>query len=155
MLPEFAFRVAAEMRLGKHLLQLIYAGPAHSMSDVMMLVLPERVLFAGDIVQMAGYRSWPRQRSTPATGLRHWMKWAAWNRVSLSGPWPRAHQHREAIDFTQTYIRFVRAKMAEAVENWVSFDHAYKSTDWGTYAKMPGSPRTIEAMRIAYFSKSN
>jgi flavorubredoxin len=43
----------------------------------------------------------------------------------------------EAIDFTQTYIRFVRAKMAEAVENWVSFDHAYKSTDWGTYAKMP------------------
>jgi glyoxylase-like metal-dependent hydrolase (beta-lactamase superfamily II) len=138
VLPEFAFRVAAEMRLGNHLLQLIYAGPAHSMSDVMMLVLPERVLFAGDIVQNGRV---PFMASA-AVNTRNWAN--ALDEVGRLGPrfvipgHGRVHTSTaEAIDFTQTYIRFVRAKMAESVENWVSFDDAYKSIDWSTYGKMP------------------
>ena len=37
--------------LGDRRLTLLYAGPAHSASDMMMMVEPDGVLFAGDIVQ--------------------------------------------------------------------------------------------------------
>lgn len=138
ILPEFAFRVAAEIHLGKHLLQLIYAGPAHSMSDVMMLVLPERVLFAGDIVQNGRV---PFMASA-AVNTSNWAK--ALDVVGRLDPrfvipgHGRVHTSpAEAIDFTQTYIRFVRAKMTEAVENWVSFEDAYTAADWSAYARMP------------------
>ena len=39
------------MFVGDRRLTLLYAGPAHSSSDIMMIVEPDGVLFAGDIVQ--------------------------------------------------------------------------------------------------------
>ena len=136
--PEFAFRVAAEIKLGAHVLQLIYAGPAHSMSDVMMLVLPERVLFAGDIVQNGRV---PFMASA-AVNTRNWSRsLGEVGALALTFVIPghgRVHTSAaEAIAFTQSYIGHVRAKMGEAVENWVSFDDAYKATDWSAYAQMP------------------
>ena len=138
VLPDIAFRVAAELKLGAHLLQLIYAGPAHSMSDVMMLVLPERVLFAGDIVQNGRV---PFMASA-AVNTRNWSK--GLEEVGALAPTfvipghGRVHTNaKEAIEFTQTYINHVRAKMGDAVENWVSFEDAYKATDWSAYASMP------------------
>jgi len=138
VLPTLTFRVASELRLGGHSFQMVYAGPAHSMSDMMMLVLPERVLFAGDIVQNGRI---PFMASA-AVNTRNWL--AALDEVGSLKPGFIIPGHglpsttvAEAIAFTQTYIRFVRAKMGEAVANWVPFEDAYAQTDWRDYAHMP------------------
>jgi glyoxylase-like metal-dependent hydrolase (beta-lactamase superfamily II) len=138
VLPDMAFRIAAELRLGGHLLQLVYAGPAHSMSDMMMMVLPERVLFAGDIVQNGRI---PFMASA-AVNTRNWQR--ALKEVAQLEPRFVIPGHgqvhtsvADAIEFTGTYIGFVRAQMSDAVTNWVSFDDAYNAVDWGHYAKMP------------------
>jgi glyoxylase-like metal-dependent hydrolase (beta-lactamase superfamily II) len=138
VLPGVAFRVAAEIRLGRHQFQVLYAGPAHSMSDMMMLVLPERVLFAGDIVQNGRV---PFMASA-AVNTRNWL--AGLDEVGHLDPRFIVPGHgkpsttvADAIAFTQAYIRFVRQKMGDAVANWVAFDDAYKQTDWQNYAQMP------------------
>lgn len=138
VLPEITFKVAAELRLGGHALQMLYAGPAHSMSDIMMFVLPERVLFAGDIVQNGRI---PFMASA-AVNSRNWLAGLAQvaaldPRFIIPGHGKPATSARDAIAFTGTYIRFVRRAMGEAVANWVSFDDAYKATDWGPYKDMP------------------
>ena len=138
VLPGMAFRVGAELRLGKHTMQLIYAGPAHSMSDVMMLVLPERVLFAGDIVQNGRV---PFMASA-AVNTRNWL--AGLQQVAAIDPQfilpGHGQPHRsaaEAIGFTDGYIRFVRQTMAQAVADWTDFDAAYNAADWGPYKGLP------------------
>ncbi len=138
VLPGLVFRVAAELRIGAHQIQLIYAGPAHSMSDVMMFVLPERVLFAGDIVQNGRI---PFMASA-AVNTRNWL--AGLDEVAklqprfiIPGHGNPATSATEAIAFTDGYIRFVRRAMGEAVAQWTEFDDAYASTDWGAYQSLP------------------
>ena len=138
VLPEVVFRVAAEMRVGAHQFQLVYAGPAHSMSDLMMLVLPERVLFAGDIVQNGRI---PFMASA-AVNTRNWLaglrQVAAFDpRFIIPGHGKPSASAAEAIAFTGEYIRFVRAAMGDAVAQWVEFDEAYKTVDWSGYRDMP------------------
>jgi glyoxylase-like metal-dependent hydrolase (beta-lactamase superfamily II) len=138
VLPQIVFRVAAELRLGGHQLQMVYAGPAHSMSDIMMFVLPERVLFAGDIVQNGRI---PFMASA-AVNTRNWLaglqQVASLNpRFIIPGHGKPATSAPEAIAFTDTYIRYVRKAMGEAVAQWVEFDQAYASTDWSPYAALP------------------
>jgi glyoxylase-like metal-dependent hydrolase (beta-lactamase superfamily II) len=138
VLPGLVFQVAAELRLGQHRFQFVYAGPAHSMSDMMMLVLPERVLFAGDIVQNGRI---PFMASA-AVNTRNWL--AGLKEVAAMAPKFVIPGHgkpsadpAQAIAFTDRYIRFVRKEMGEAVANWVSFDDAYKKADWSEYEQLP------------------
>lgn len=138
VLPEVVFRVAAELRVGAHQFQLVYAGPAHSMSDLMMLVLPERVLFAGDIVQNGRI---PFMASA-AVNTRNWLaglqQVAAFNpRFIIPGHGKPSASATEAIAFTDKYIRFVRKAMSDAVAQWVEFDEAYKAVDWAPYRNIP------------------
>jgi glyoxylase-like metal-dependent hydrolase (beta-lactamase superfamily II) len=49
--PDITFRERMTIVLGDRRLTLFFAGPAHSSSDMMMMVEPDGVLFAGDIVQ--------------------------------------------------------------------------------------------------------
>jgi len=151
VLPNLVFRVAAELRLGAHQFQFIYAGPAHSMSDMMMLVLPERVLFAGDIVQngripfmasaAANTRNW-------LAGLREVATFAP--RFILPGHGTPATDATRAIAFTDGYIRFVRKAMGDAVAQWTEFDAAYRDTDWSAYEALPafGASNRGNAYRV-------
>jgi glyoxylase-like metal-dependent hydrolase (beta-lactamase superfamily II) len=49
--PDITFNDRLALTLGGKHFQMIFAGPAHSASDMMMMVEPDGVLFAGDIVQ--------------------------------------------------------------------------------------------------------
>ena len=151
VLPGIVFRVAAEIRLGAHQFQLVYAGPAHSMSDLMMLVLPERVLFAGDIVQNGRI---PFMASA-AVNTRNWLAGlqevsALEPRFIIPGHGKPATGAAEAISFTDTYIRFVRRTMGDAVAQWTEFDAAYRATDWGPYRTVPafGASNRGNAYRV-------
>jgi glyoxylase-like metal-dependent hydrolase (beta-lactamase superfamily II) len=138
VLPSFVFRVAADLLLGSHRFQFIYSGPAHSMSDMMMLVLPERVLFAGDIVQNSRI---PFMASA-AVNTRNWQAGlrevaALEPRFILPGHGTPTTDAAQAIAFTDGYIQFVRKAMGDAVTRWIEFDAAYQSTDWRAYENLP------------------
>lgn len=138
VLPAFAFRVAAEIRLGGKLLQLIYAGPAHSMSDTMLLVLPDGVMFAGDIVQNSRIPFMASAAVNTTNWLHGLQQVAALKpRFILPGHGQPATNAADAIRFTRDYIVYLRTAMGRAVANWQDFGAAYDATDWSAYAKIP------------------
>ena len=136
--PDITFNDRLTLTLGGKRFELIYAGPAHSASDMMMMVEPDGVLFAGDIVQNGRI---PFMNSDDVD-TRQWL--AALEEVERLDPKFIIPGHgrpstaaKEAIAFTRDYIQFVRAAMAAAVDSWTDFDVAYRQTDWSKYADMP------------------
>jgi glyoxylase-like metal-dependent hydrolase (beta-lactamase superfamily II) len=136
--PDLTFNDRLTLSLGGKRFQMIYAGPAHSASDMMMMVEPDGVLFAGDIVQNSRI---PFMNSDDVD-TKQWL--AALGEVQKLDPKFIIPGHgrpstaaKQAIAFTRDYIEYVRAAMRNAVENWTDFDVAYRETDWSKYAGMP------------------
>jgi len=136
--PDITFNDRLTLTLGGKRFEMIYAGPAHSASDMMMLVEPDGVLFAGDIVQNSRI---PFMNSDDVD-TKQWL--TALGVVEKLNPKfiIPGHGHpstaaRQAIAFTRDYIEYVRAAMQKAVESWIDFDVAYRETDWSKYANMP------------------
>lgn len=136
--PDITFDDKLTITLGGKRFSLIYAGPAHSGSDIMMMVEPDGVLFAGDIVQNSRI---PFMNSDDVNTTQ-WLK--ALDEVLKLDPQYIIPGHgrpseaaKEAIAFTRDYINFVRDAMGNAVANWIDFDTAYSSTDWSKYRQFP------------------
>lgn len=136
--PDITFKERMTITLGNKQMSLIYAGPAHSGSDIMMMVEPDGVLFAGDIVQNSRI---PFMNSDDVN-TSHWLK--ALDEVLqldpkfiIPGHGKPSAAAKEAIAFTRDYIAYVRGAMSEAVENWADFDTAYDQTDWTKYKSLP------------------
>lgn len=139
VLPDITFRDRLALKLGTQRFVLQYAGSAHSSSDLMMLVEPDGVLFAGDVVQNGRI---PFMNSDDVN-TSNWLR--GLTEIERLGPKFIIPGHgrgstaaKEAIAFTHDYIEFVRAVMKNAVNNWTDFEAAYKETDWSKYREMPG-----------------
>lgn len=136
--PSRTFASEAGFELGGQRFRIVYAGPAHSSSDAMMLVEPAGILFAGDIVQ-AGRIPF---MASAAVDTNNWLRGldevgAMQPRTVLPGHGPLSSGAAAAIAFTQGYIHHVRTAMAQAVADWVEFDAAYQQTDWSAYQAIP------------------
>jgi glyoxylase-like metal-dependent hydrolase (beta-lactamase superfamily II) len=136
--PDMTFKERMTIALGGKRLSLIYAGPAHSGSDIMMMVEPDGILFAGDIVQNSRI---PFMNSDDVD-TSQWLK--ALDEVLqldpkfiIPGHGKPSSAAKEAIGFTRDYINYVREVMNRAVENWTDFDTAYDQTDWSKYKALP------------------
>jgi glyoxylase-like metal-dependent hydrolase (beta-lactamase superfamily II) len=136
--PDTTYPDGTTLSLGGKRFVLLYAGPAHSSSDIMMMVEPDKVLFAGDIVQSGRV---PFMNGDDVD-TRTWLK--ALDEVEKLAPTIIVPGHgnaytaaREAIAFTRDYILFVRDAMQKATENWIDFDAAYAQTDWSKYKDLP------------------
>jgi len=136
--PDITFNDRLTLTLGGKTFRMIYAGPAHSASDMMMLVEPDGVLFAGDIVQNSRV---PFMNSDDVD-TRQWL--TALQEVGrlkpkfiIPGHGTPSTAAKEAIVFTRDYIGYVRAAMQKAVDNWTDFDQAYAETDWSKYKGLP------------------
>jgi glyoxylase-like metal-dependent hydrolase (beta-lactamase superfamily II) len=141
--PDSVFRDQRVLTLGGKRFVLIYGGPAHSQSDSMMLVQPDGVLFAGDIVQNGRI---PFMNSADADTSR-WLEALQ----TVAGLKPRfiipGHgRPSDAVDsaivFTRDYIAYLRSAMASAVQGWIPFETAYRDTDWSKYQKLPAFDAT-------------
>lgn len=104
----------------------------------MMFVLPERVLFAGDIVQNGRI---PYMASA-AVDTRNWLKGLETvatldPRFIVPGHGHTSTAAADAIAFTRDYILYLRQTMQKAVDQWVDFDAAYKAADWSAYRDLP------------------
>jgi glyoxylase-like metal-dependent hydrolase (beta-lactamase superfamily II) len=149
--PDITFRQRMVLNLGDRRLVLLYAGPAHSASDMMMMVEPDGVLFAGDIVQNGRVPFMNSDDVDTANWLRAFAEVATLDpKFIIPGHGRPLRAAQQAIAFTRDYIEYVRAAMGKAVESWVDFDTAYKETDWSKYKDMPafGSNNRGNAYRI-------
>lgn len=136
--PDLTFSDRATITMGGKQFVMLYAGPAHSASDMMMMVQPDGVLFAGDIVQNGRV---PFMNSDDVDTKR-WLQSlktvdALHPTFIIPGHGKPSTEARQAIAFTGEYITYVRAAMKKAVDNWTDFDAAYAATDWAAYKDMP------------------
>lgn len=136
--PDITFSDRLTVKLGGTRFRLIYAGPAHSPSDIMMMVEPTGVLFAGDIVQNHRIPA----LDGPAVDTANWLKGLATvrklkPRFIIPGHGEPSTDAVSAIDFTRDYLLYVRKNMKQAVENWEDFNQAYEKTDWSKYKNLP------------------
>ena len=136
--PDITFKERMTIVLGGKRFLLLDAGPAHSSSDIMMMVEPDGILFAGDIVQNGRI---PFMNSDDVDTAQ-WLRALA--EVEKLGPKFIVPGHGrpssdagQAIVFTRDYIRHVRDAMGKAVESWTDFDAAYDQADWSRYKDMP------------------
>jgi glyoxylase-like metal-dependent hydrolase (beta-lactamase superfamily II) len=136
--PDIAFRERMTIALGDRRLTLVYAGPAHSSSDIMMMVEPDGVLFAGDIVQNGRI---PFMNSDDVSTVQ-WLN--ALGEVEkldpkfiIPGHGRTSTEAKQAIAFTRDYIQYLRNTMTAAVESWTDFGAAYDQADWSKYRDLP------------------
>ena len=136
--PDITFKERMTISLGDRRLTLLYAGPAHSSSDIMMMVEPDGVLFAGDIVQNSRI-PFMNSDDVSTTQWLHALDEVAQldPKFIIPGHGRTSTQARQAIAFTRDYIQYVRSTMAAAVQNWTDFDVAYDQADWSKYKDMP------------------
>src|SRR5690606_22768908 len=103
--PDITFKERLTVVLGDRRLTLLLAGPAHSSSDMMMMVEPDGVMFAGDIVQNGRI---PFMNSDDVSTV-HWLD--ALNEVGklqprfiIPGHGTLSTEVAQAIAFTRDYI---------------------------------------------------
>ncbi len=136
--PDITFKQQATLYLGGKRFVLVYAGPAHSASDSMMMVEPDGVLFAGDVVQNGRIPFMNADDVDTANWLRSLGEVEKLEpKFIIPGHGRPSTGAKDAIAFTRDYITYVRAAMGKAVTDWVEFDTVYDHTDWSKYKNMP------------------
>jgi glyoxylase-like metal-dependent hydrolase (beta-lactamase superfamily II) len=136
--PDITFDSRMTLFLGGKRFVLIYAGPAHSASDSMMVVEPDGVLFAGDVVQNGRIPFMNADDVDTANWLRSLAEVETLApKFIIPGHGRPSANAKDAIAFTRDYISFARAAMAKAAEDWVDFDTAYDRIDWSKYKDIP------------------
>ena len=136
--PDITFDSRMTLYLGGKRFVLIYAGPAHSASDSMMVVEPDGVLFAGDVVQNGRIPFMNADDVDTANWLRSLAEVETLApKFIIPGHGRPSANAKDAIAFTRDYISLVRAAMARAAEDWLDFDTAYDRIDWSKYKDIP------------------
>ena len=115
---------------------LLYMGPAHAPDDMVVVVREDQVLFSGDIM-FSG-----RIPFVGSADSRRWL--AAMDallrlkpKAMVPGHGAVSRQPAADLEFTRDYLRYLRAAMGKATEDMISFDEAYRQTDWGRYRNTP------------------
>jgi len=133
-----------DFRLGGITFRVLYAEGAHSPEDVMMYVVEERVLFAGDLL-FAG-----RVPFVGTADSRGWLKAmdkmiAVKPAIVIPGHGAASTNVERDLVLTRDYLVYLRETMGRAVADLDSFDDAYARTDW---SKFNGLPAFEQANRI-------
>lgn len=115
---------------------LRHVGPAHTPEDLVLLVQPDGVLFAGDLLF---------EGRIPFLGEAESRVWlTALDALQSGGVKQLVPGHGLAfadasasIDLTRRYLQDLRTKMREAVSQMETFDSAYAQADWSQWSKYP------------------
>ena len=116
--------------------EIIDAHGSHAEDDIMLMVRPDGVLFAGDLF-FSG--------RVPFVGDANSAQWlVALDKMLDSKPGIVVPGHgaassdpRPGMEMTKEYLRYLRAEMGGAVADMETFDEAYEATDWSKYKDMP------------------
>lgn len=138
--PDKTFSARHSFDMGDTEIELLHAGPAHAPDDTMMIVKAYGVLFSGDLIfsgrlpflggDTVNTRNWLKQ-------LNYLQSLKPEPRFVIPGHGQASADPATAIAFTKGYIEYMRKEMGKAVDNLVSFDTAYRNTDWSRYEDVP------------------
>jgi len=117
-------------------LEIVAAGGAHSPGNLMLNVPEDRVLFAGDLfftgripfVVDGNTRLWLAALEKIADSKA---------RVVVPGHGPASTEVAQDLEATRGYIAYLRAELAEAVDNMTGFEGAFSQIDWSAFKDMP------------------
>jgi glyoxylase-like metal-dependent hydrolase (beta-lactamase superfamily II) len=142
--PDLWLEGDTDFRLGGLTFRIVYADGAHSPEDVMVYVVEERLLFAGDLL-FAG-----RVPFVGSADSKGWLKATA-KMIALApavvvpGHGPASRDVARDLVLTRDYLAFLRETMGKAVADLETFDAAYARTDW---TRFKGLPAFDDANRI-------
>ncbi|MGL1835040.1 MBL fold metallo-hydrolase [Rhodocyclaceae bacterium SMB388] len=122
--------------LGGLSFRILHVGPAHSPEDLVLEVVEDEVLFAGDML----FRG-----RIPFVGGADTERWLVALEalielnpaVLVPGHGPASTDPQADLNMTRDYLKFLRNAMGEAVADLKSFDEAYDETDWSDWQKLP------------------
>ena len=125
-----------DFRFGGVTFRVLYSGGAHAPEDLLMFVVEERVLFAGDLlfagrvpfVGNADSKGWLRAIDAviPMTPS-----------VVVPGHGPATRDVARDLAMTRDYLAYLRRAMGRAVADLETFDDAYAKTDWSRFKALP------------------
>lgn len=116
--------------------RVTYVGPAHAPDDIIMEVVEDRVIFAGDML----FRG--RVPFVGDADTSHWLLALdhlidAHPAVVVPGHGPASTDPQSDLTLTRDYLKYVRESMGKAVSELKSFDEAYADTDWSRWSRLP------------------
>lgn len=125
-----------KFEMGGMQFQIIDASGAHSDEDIMMFVVNDGVLFAGDLyfsgripfVGNANSKTW-------LTALDSMLQVGP--KIVIPGHGPASEQTESDMKLTRDYLTYLRQEMGHAVEEMTPFEEAYAATDWSRFEKEP------------------
>lgn len=134
--PDLWLEGDTDFRLGGITFRVLYSGGAHAPDDVLLAVVDERVLFAGDLL-FAGRI--PFVGNADSGGwLRALDKMIAVDAaIVVPGHGPASRDVARDLALTRDYLVYLRTTMGKAVNDLDTFDDAYAKTDWSRFAQLP------------------
>lgn len=116
--------------------RVIDTSGAHSDDDIMLAVEEDKMLFAGDLFFTG------RIPFVGEADSKVWLE--ALDRmlevkpaVVVPGHGKASTRPMQDMQLTRDYLLFLRKQMGEAVADMLSFEEAYKKTDWTAFEKYP------------------
>ena len=134
--PDLWLEGDTEFRLGGVTFRILYSGGAHAPDDILLAVVEERVLFAGDLL-FAGRV--PFVGNADSTGWLHALDkmMAVDAAVVVPGHGPASRDVARDLALTRDYLQYLRSAMGKAVNDLETFDEAYAKTDWSRFRHLP------------------
>jgi glyoxylase-like metal-dependent hydrolase (beta-lactamase superfamily II) len=134
--PDKLLEEGAHFKLGDVEFIVTTVGNAHSDGDLTLFVVPDRVLFSGDIIF---------EGRVPFLGDSNTARWVRvlerMEREKLVALVPGhgglAESPNKAIGLTRRYLAFLREKMGAAVDDFEPFDATYADIDWSEFSELP------------------
>ncbi len=125
-----------DFRLGGLTFRIVYSRGAHSPEDILMYVVEDRVLYAGDLL-FAG--------RVPFVGNANSKGWleamgimiALDPVVVIPGHGGASKDVKRDLVLTRDYLVYLRETMGRAVREMETFDEVYAKTDWSRFASLP------------------
>jgi glyoxylase-like metal-dependent hydrolase (beta-lactamase superfamily II) len=134
--PDLWIEGDTDFRMGGLTFRIVYADGAHSPEDVMVYVVEDRLLFAGDLL-FAG-----RVPFVGTADSKGWLKAmdkmiALKPAVVVPGHGPASRDVERDLVLTRDYLAYLRETMGKAVADMETFDDAYAKTDWSRFKGLP------------------
>ncbi|MGB5261690.1 MAG: MBL fold metallo-hydrolase [Gammaproteobacteria bacterium] len=134
--PHVLLDEGTRFRLGDVEFIVTVVGNAHSDGDLTLFVVPDRVLFSGDIIF---------EGRVPFLGDANTARWVRvlerMEREQLVALVPGhggvAENPNEAVGLTRRYLEFLRQHMGAAVDAFEPFDTTYAAIDWSEFEQLP------------------
>ena len=134
--PDLWLEGDTDFKLGGLTFRVLHAEGAHTPEDVMLNVVEDRLLFAGDLV-FAG-----RVPYVGTADSKGWLK--ALDKMISVKPAIVVPGHGSAstdvtrdLVLTRDYLLYLRDTMGRAVRDLEPFDEAYAKTDWSRFRSLP------------------